>query len=563
MLEITWGASEAWPFTLEYARRGWIGGRYACSWRAWSEGATLRVVSFRQNGSGCDPRNWDDRLAGADWAEADLGSGDITADTIAAAFVTAAATLGSTWTRVGAVTTHATALDAIAPPFRTEDESEAGMVGAQRHSFGDGSTDSGGMGGIGLHHLAWTFGAARIRAIYMRSSGGLDVRVFFADGPAYAANPTALSNIVQGVITAAAANDLRAYLPTEPRAVTDGNRWIGFKGPGGQNLRFRYEGASPAGLGDFSSAGTLVFDTSASDPSVALPADYDPANGGGNYDLVSWIGVVVDFADGDGRYRTCEVVRTYVGWHGADPTATVGSGPPERTIAPDMFDETVHFRWRILHLLTAQLTAIDLGVGLWSAAEDFGGAIYEWPDLAIPSAGSPALLRSIGAWGTTAANSWNRHTLATPLEIGETALGAASIIGLGLNCGNRSGIGIPTTLELLFDPNSGASEVYPTAWVDARNQWTDLMSEGANGLDEETEYQTRATNGSTAPNGNPNAVWPANLPIDTTLVTDAGPENLSRFRLLVVSDQSATVVETPNGGTGGQPAALAWAHLWW
>lgn len=561
MLEITWGASEAWPFSLEYTRRGWIGGRYACSWRAWSEGGALRVVSFRQGGSGCDPRLWDDRLAGAQWAEADLGASDVDADTLAAAFVTAAATLGSTWSRVGAVTTHPTAIGAIAPPLRTEDESEAGMVGAQRHSFGDGSTDSGAMGGIGSHHIDWTLGPARIRAIYLRSAGGLDVRVFFADGPAYAANPTALSSIVQGVITAAAANDLRAYLPPEPRAVTNGDRWIGFKGPGGQLLRFRYEGATPAGLGDFTSAGTLVFDTAAgSDPAVVIPADYDPANGGGNFDLVAHIGVVADFPDGDGRYRTCERVRTYLGWHGSDPTATVGSGAPDRTVPADMFDETVHFRRQVLHLATAQLLAIDVGVGDWSAAEDFGAAIYEWPDLTIPSAGAPALLRSIGAFGTTAANGWNRHTLATPLEIGEDALGAGAIVGLALNCGNRSGVGTPATLQLLFDANLGASEVYPTAWVDARLGWSDLMAEGANGYDERTEYQTRATNGSTAPNGDPNAVWPATLPIDSSGTPDLGPENLARFRLLVESDQSAQVVETPNASGG---PVLAWAASWW
>ena len=513
---ITFTDGEAYPLDLAHAWQGLIGGRYARAWWAWLDGATLRVVSFAHGGSGADPRDFVAELADAEWAEADLGSGDVTGDDVAAAFVTAAATLGSVWTADGATVTRASANDPEVLPGTWAARGGAEVHGARR-DYGtlDGSTDNGPIGGTVGGHTPSPGAGRRVLAIMGRADGGNPTRLWAATGPAYAQNPGAMTPLVEEIATLD--NNAIAIVPlARAVAIPDDDTWLGMRAIAAQLLRFRYAGQTPAGRGDFGAAEDIFLDTAEDDPTVPLGPGFDPSNNGGNYGLHPHVALVLEQAPYWGDATITEMV---VGLHN-DHDVSVEAPGPTSTLPADMAHETVSLR-TVTPPWPCELVAVDVAIAAAGVGEDLGGAIFGWSDLDYPASTPPTLLRDLGPLGVTAAG-WHRHTLASPLPV------EADTISLTLVCGTLAGAAA-STLAILYDEDVGNTEVYPTGWQDGpgRNDHVSYMG----GLGSVAEYTTRDDADPPSPNEthDPTITWPATLAITST---DGRPRNLPRIRYI-------------------------------
>lgn len=540
---ITFVDGEAYPRDLAHAWQGLIGGRYARGWRAWLDGATLRVVSFAQGGSGADPRDFVAELASAEWAEADLGSGDVTGDDVAAAFVAAAATLGSTWVQDGAEVSSASASDPGVEPTTWDERGDVRVHGVRR-DYGalDGSTDNGPIGGTVGGHTPSPGAGYRVIAIMGRADGGNATRLWAASGPAYATNPGAMTPIAEAVETID--NNAIAIAPLPAAAaVPDDDLWLGMRAIAAQLLRFRYPGQNPVGRGDFGAAEEIFLDTAEDDPTVALGAGFDPGNGGGNYGLFPHVAVVLEAAP---YWADGTITAMVVGLHN-DHDASVQAPGPTSTLPADMAHETVSLR-TVTPPWPAELVAVEVAIAAADAGvEDMGGAIYSWSDLDYPASTPPALLRDLGPLGIVAAG-WHHVDVSPPLEVDD------EIVSLTLVCGELDG-GAAATLSLLYDEDIGNTQVYPTSWLDGveRNDHVAYMG----GLGIVAEYTTRDDAVPPSPNevADPTIVWPATLAITSS---DGQPRNLPRIRY-VYAHRDAIAVEyasAPSGEAGGSVVAF-------
>lgn len=515
-LSITFVDGEAYPLDVFHAFQGLIGGRYARAWWAWDDGGTLRVVSFVHNGSGADPTTFVPALAAAEWAEANLGAGNVTAAAVATAFATAAGTLGSAWTVVGATVSR---LGATAGPTSTSWAARGAVrVHGARRDYGalDGSTTNGPIGGTIGAHTASPGAGYRILAIMGRADGGLQTRLWAASGPAYALDPGAMTPLAEQVATID--NNVIAIAPLAAAvAVPDDDLWLGMRAAVGQLLRFRFSGATPVGAGDVGVAEQLFLDPAQADPTVALGPAYDPSNSGGNFGLYPHVAVVLEaspyWADGT-------ITTLVVGLHNVY-NFSAGAPGPVMTLPADMAHETVSLR-TVTPPWPARLVAVEVAVGAWVAGEDFGGAIYSWADLAYPAATPPALLQDIGPLGVTGTG-WHHVDLSTPIDVeGDT-------ISLTLVCGLLAAPGAATTLSLIYDEDVGNTTIYPTGWLDGTG-WYDHVNY-LGGLGPVSEYTTRddLVPPSTNVVADPNVTWPATL---ATISTDGQPRNMPRYRYI-------------------------------
>lgn len=491
------------------------GGSLAGAWVAWTEDEELRCVSFRQRGVGADPRDWDDRLAGAVWAEADLGDEAASATEVATAFAAAAETLGGAWTVDGAEATRAGASAPLVPSGIDTNTAARGMWGMQRDmGFLDGSTTNGNMGATGAVHLP-SPGNGRIWGVYVRADGGNDMRLGLGSGPAYAADPGAITVLGQGVAPAVDNNELGIVYFDEPIEITDADSlWILLRAVNAQLLRFRDVNTY---RGDLVDGEQLIWSALTGDPSVAFGATVDVGGGGGPFPLYAHVGIIWEAEDDDGRYPGSGAWDTWAGYLGPATTNADATDPS------DMVDETVTFRLALPAFTDYQATHIRQAIGARTAGDDLGIGLYSWDAADVPnfpSLSAAPLLRSVGAFGVSAADSFNTLALSPALD-----LEGVDVLAIAVNCGVAGG-GQAATLQFLYDEDA-TGELSTDHWGDDGRAWSDWVDENSFGVD--TEYQTRTSNGSVMPAGDPAATWPDPFAIDTAGTTDAAPLNAPRM----------------------------------
>jgi hypothetical protein len=539
-VEITFRSSDVFAEDTFHWRRGFLGGTLARAWASIEQDGTRYVVSFEQGGSSADPTDWEAALSGATHAFADLGMSNQSATEVAAAFVTAIEGLGVTGVSADAgVVTIEDASGLLIGADGSSDTSLRGMWGMQR-DFGwyDGVTTNGSMGGTGSVHIP-SPGTGRVLGLYIRAQSGGDVRLALSTGPAYSTNPTVCTVLGQGVVEDVADNDMAVVLFDAPVAIDAGDSlWFHFRGLAATQLRFREHGGTPTANGDLVDGEQLLWDTATvadGDPTVVFGATYDPdpTGGGGPFALYASVGILYELEDGDGRYPCSGNIDTWAGYLG--PALTNAS----LTIPSDMYDETVHFRAHTPAWTTVDLTEIRQAVGTRTAGDDFGIGLYVWQVADIPefpSLDPASLLVSIGPFGVTTASANNTHVLASPRDIGTTVLGGAAI-SVAVNCG-RAGGTQATTLQFVYDEDV-VNEPSLDHWTDDGRAWSDWIDEGSYGDPrggglQDTEYQTRTSNGSTMPAGDPTATWPDPFEVDSSGTPDAAPRNVPRMALHLV-----------------------------
>lgn len=549
---LTFPGSDLLPVDEFHLRRALVGGTLSRAWVSFMVGATRYVVSIRHNGSGANPIPWVAALTGATHVEVSLPASAQTGAQVATAVAVALTGAGVASTRVGAQLSLASAHTLLEAPMMTTDESLRGMWGAQRLNYGgnDFGAQQGATGGTGSVHLT-NPGAGRVLGVYIRGGSGMQPRLAYGVGPAYSTDPGAITIRGQGRVSAPVNNaDLAFVLFTEPVTLGAGESvWVVFRENAG-TLTYRSHGQTPEGNADAVSGERLIWDTTAStDPTVAIAASYDPT-ANNTFTIYPHIGLIYERGP---TYPGRGNISTIIGCHRDTADSAADGGTVAQTLTSEMVDEAVGFRLALPNWTDARLTQLAIALSAWSAAEDVGAALYQFGDIAIPSAASNALLRSIGPLGTTGTG-WNVHTLASPVPVGVGDLGSNPIVGVFVNAGARNGAGTLGTLRILFDDeNPNGTESWPTLWGDDGRQWDDRIAPFAEPtpywnttpyrmLGPMTEYRTLGSLGTTNPVGDPNDAWPNPLDNDPA---DA-PRNL--LRLYVVEERDGIASSESAGG---------------
>ena len=521
-------SSDALPADAFHLRRALVGGTLARTAVAVVQGGTCYAASISHEGSRANPVTFDGDFAGCEHAFAALSSGDQTCSAVATAVASALTSAGASG--VTADTCDVVVEDATAVTVgraRSTDRSDQGLWGMQRdYGFVDGSTTNGAMGATGGVHITAPACDGRITTLCIRADGGENVRLGIGDGPAYSTDPAAVTIDGQCVATAVDNNALGCCTLGDPAAFTSADdMWMFFRGSGSEQLRFRDH--SPAnGFGDLTSGEQLIWSGLSGDSSVAFGATVDVGGGGGPFALYASVSFVYECADagtypGDGALDE---------WVGLQSTSIVGA---DLTDPADMVDETVTFRYPALPWSSVEMTAIRQGVGTRTAGDDFGLALYYWDSADVaefPSLSSAPLLQSVGLFGVSAASGFNTHTLAAPQDVSDAFM-SGNVIATSWNCG-RAGGAQATSLQFVYDENGTAADCDLAHWGDNGRAWSDFCDEQGFGVD--TEYQTRESNGSTMPHGDPTSVWPDPFEPDATGTTDAAPLNAPRQAIRVV-----------------------------
>lgn len=527
----TFVGSEVCPGDCFHLRRALVGGTLSRNWVSWVRGGTRYVVSFRHQGSGANPVTWETALAGATHAYCDLASGARTAAQVATAFAATAAALdGGTWVPVGAgVSSSGASSPLVAGDMDETTNATRGKWGMQRDlGWLDGSTSNGNMGATGGVHVP-SPGTGRVLGLYIRADGGGNIRLGLGRGPAYAADPGPIDVLAQGVATAVDNNQLGVVLFSEPIAIDAADSlWIIIRGEASQLLRFR---DVANGGGDLIDSEFLIWSALTGNPATAYGATIDLGGGGGPFDLRAHVGLIYELPT-SGAYRN-NAIRTWWGYQGAATAGTFDATDPA-----DMVDETVTFRAPIATTLrTGSLVQIRQAVGARSAGDDLGVGLYDEDPGDIgqfPHLVAPPLLQSLGPFGVSAANQYNTHMLASP-----QSLSGIEALGIAYNCG-RAGGAAATTLQFLYNEDAGGLP-NTNHWLDDGRAWSDWVDEGSYGdpqsgttPTQRTEYQTRTSNGSTMPAGDPTDAWPNPFQVDSSGTPDAAPLNVPRGAFLIV-----------------------------
>lgn len=530
---LTLPSSDAFPLDMLHLRRGLVGGTLARAWVSVEQGGDCFVVSIEQNGSRANPVTWESELAGCTHAFADIGDADAACADVATAVASALTSAGATGVSTSTcdvLVEGATA--ASTGRARSTDRNDQGVFGMQRDlAFASGATTNGAMGATGGVHLNPRC-TGRILAACIRADGGENVRLGIGEGPDYAVDPTAITILAEGVATAVDNNAIGCFVPTEPVAVTSptDDTWLLFRGSGTQQLRFREHAATPVGNGDLVSGEQLIWSALSGDSSVALGASVDLGGGGGPFSLYAHV-FYVDECD-DSGYPGDGALDEWLGYQG---TSIVGA---DLTDPADMVDEMVAFRYPVVPWSSSTMTAIRQGVGTRTAGDDFGIGVYLWSPADVPnfpSLAAAARAASVGAFGVSAASAFNTHTLASPVSIND-----ALATTIAWNCG-RAGGAAATSLQFVYDEDGFAGTACDLAhWTDDGRVWSDFCDE--QGYSVNTEYQGRASNGSTMPIGDPTLAWPNPFAIDSTGTTDAAPLNAPRQAIRVVRTGIAVAV---------------------
>lgn len=485
VLSFTFTGSDPVPLDMFHMRRGIVGATASRNYVAWTRDEQAYAVSFRHEGSGADPG-----LADTLHDYCDLPDGVVTGAEMAAAFaLTAAALDGGVWETDGATaSSEGASSPSLAPDMDPDDRAVRGVWGMQRDmGWLDGSTTNSNMGSTGAVHIP-SPGNRRVLGIGIRASGGQQVRLALGRGPAYSTTPGAITILGQGVVTVAN-NDASVHLFAEPIDVADDDElWIVFRGLSDAMLRLR-DAANY--FGDLVEGEQLIWSALTGDPTVGFGATVTVGGGGGPFALYAHVFLIFEDAPVNG-------LDTWTGYQGG---ATAGTY--DVTYPADMVDETVTFRIPLPPWSGLQAIAERQAIGTRTAGDDLGLAYFDWPlsdILEVPSLDPATLLRNVGPFGVSAANGYNVHTLATPLD-----LDGVEALGVLFNCG-RAGGAAATSLQFIYDENGGPDTPDVTHWGDGGRNWSDYVDEG--GFWVESEYQTRESNGSAMAHGDPTAAQP-------------------------------------------------------
>ncbi|HKY51673.1 MAG TPA: hypothetical protein VJP45_10485, partial [Candidatus Limnocylindria bacterium] len=159
--------------------------------------------------------------------------------------------------------------------------------------------------------------------------------------------------------------------------------------------------------------------------------------------------------------------------------------------------------------------------------------LYYWDAADVPefpSLNAAVRLQSVGAFGVSAASGFNTHTLVSPQDVSDSFM-SGNVLATSWNCG-RAGGTAATSLQFVYDENGTATDCSLDHWGDDGRAWSDFCDEQGFGVD--TEYQSRESNGSTLPAGDPTAAWPDPFAIDADGTTDAAPLNAPRQAIRIV-----------------------------
>ena len=523
-VSFTFPAATLFPINDQHLRNAMLGSNMSRAWISFIQGSTRYAFDATHEGSGANCVTWNTALAGATRAQVSLTAGARTGTQNATQFETAIVAAGVTGvSRVGATVTIANASGRLVGAAATYDTSLRGIWGSQRDRFGTASTANanGNMGGTGSSHLVGPASAGRIIGVYMRAGGTANVRLGIANGPAYSTTPTAFSGGTEALGTRGAVDTtLVAAIFSEPMAMSAAaSLWWSFRGAGGGDptLRYRNHGSTPEGNGDSVVSRQLLFSTTTSNPATAIytAGAYTHGAEAGPYNIYAFGGFIYEIP----------VAGAYVGdggiYVGVGTHTTAAAGSPTATIATDMDAETFGMRHPIPW--DCSLVAVDVSMAAHSASEDLGFCVYAFGDVVAPSVLGATLLRSIGRYGV-AGTGYQRHTLSTPLS-----LTAGQICAVYWNAGNIDGVTPTNTISVYYDPDTGGSEYWSTAWIDNGREWNDMDPYGGGGYGQQTEYRTRAAFGGDMPEADPNVTWPSTLLVDPS--DDNSVRNHLRHRI--------------------------------
>lgn len=481
-VEFTFTGSDAIPLDMFHLRRGLVGGTASRSYVTWTRDDQTYVVSFRHEGSGANPG-----IDGAEHDYCDLDTGTVDGASQAAAFALTAAGLdGGTWETDGATVRSDGATDpSLADDMDPDDLASRGVWGMQRDlGFLDGSTTNGAMGATGAVHLP-SPGAGKVLGVGIRTQGGGNVRIALGRGPAYSTDPAAITILGQGLITAQANNDARVVLFAEAIDIAaDDELWIVFRAEASQMLRFR---DVANGFGDLVEGEQLIWSALTGNPATAFGATVDVGGGGGPFAIYAHVFLIWEAAP----------VNALDTWHGYQGEALAGTY--DVTDPVDMNDETVTFRIALPPWSGLQAIAERQAIGTRTAGDDLGLAYFDWPEAdvgTVPSEDPATLLRNVGLFGVSAAGGYNVHTLDTPLD-----LDGVAVLGVLFNCGRVGGANA-TSLQFIYNEDGGTAH-----WLDQGRAWSDFMDDG--GFGQDSEYQTRESNGSAMVHGDPSLPQPS------------------------------------------------------
>jgi hypothetical protein len=479
---------------------------------------------------------FDTDFAGCTHAFATLGAGDQTCAAVATAAAAALTTAGATGVAaVGCDVTVAEVTSIIIGRPRSTDRNTQGQWGMQRDLGFAGGTTNAAMGAtFGVHINPRCNG--RILAACTRADGGNNIRIGIGEGPDYAADPTAIAILSEGVATAVDDNHLGCIVPADPLPVlTTDDTWIILRGVAGELLRYRDHGATPAGNGDLVMGESLISSALTGDPTTAFGVSVDIGGGGGPFARYAHVYYVDECAD-SGTYPGDGAIDEWVGYQGTTLTAANFTDPSV------MQNVTDTFRYPTIPWSGIQFTAIRQAIGTRTAGDDFGVAVYSWDvaDIAnFPSTSAATRLANLGAFGVTTASSYNTHTLASPLDVSESTMVGDSI-ALTWNCG-RAGGAQATTLQFAYNTDSFAGSQCSLSHWGGTRIWSDFCDEQGYGI--RTQYQTNRTNGSLMQFSDPTLAQPNPFAIDSTPVADTSPLDAPRQSIRIVRAGITGVVE--------------------
>lgn len=547
--------------SVVWARHRLLGGRLARAWGAYEVGGEQFCWVIR-HGSGCDPRQDVDALAGAladdHLTTVVLTPGvDYTSQQVAEAIEAA---IEADFSHTATVDSHT--VDGVTRYRVTvANSSSAGIVGGA-------AADGGARGTCGMHECRRSGVGTVTGTLYVHVTvaarlrdgtsvaAGTRCRItgvgYFGDsdfrgrlgvglGGVHANPPGTITGVVDAGRVGVGDGAVNSYtpivlpLPTAIPCVIGDDAWILVRDDGTSgNLAYRAH-AETGWFGDLSNTENLLLDGADDDPTEAFTASETPSISN-NYAVCSAVFLVVEVDD--------PVADDGSGFPG-DGSLWVeygcqrdGAGETPTEDAPD--DETFHYRFRAPPLPRVAVHGVAYSLAVIDADDDMSAAVYSWPDLDNPPATAPVLLGETGLLGfdTGVADDYNVATF-TPIPIGNDVV-SDPYVSIGYTGGQIAG-GAPT-LQIQFDTMGAAGSDFGPDGERLYNQgqspdgWPSDSVVG--GLRDLAEFVSQPT--STMPYNAPASAWPD--PYDLAGI-DIRPGNLGReYRIIREQSLTADVV---------------------
>jgi hypothetical protein len=530
-------SSDGFPVNSFHRRRALVAGTLARAAIRVNQGGVCLAASISQGTSRANPVTYDSGFAGCTHTFASLPIGDSTCSAVTTALQTALVTSGATDVSAdGCELTVANVESAAVGRSRSTNRSDQGVWGMQRdYGFtGDGFTTNAAMGATyGVHMPSPCTG--RVLSLCIRGSGGQSVRLGLGRGPAYSVDPAAVTIDGQCLTAAIDANAIGCCNVLNPITIGAADSlWMFIRAQATETLRYRAHTPGD-GHGDLVTGEQLIGSALTGAPGTAFGATVDVGGGGGPFARYAAVSVVYECADAAGTYPGDGAIDEWIGYQ---PTTLASA---DLRSPADTFDAANTFRYPPIPWSGISAISVRQAVGARTAGDDFGLGIYSWSAsdaTNFPSLSAATLLQSVGAFGVSSANAYNVHILSTPIGVGRELLGG-NAIGVAWNSG-RAGGTQATTLQFGYDENGTATACDLVHWGDDGRAWSDFCDEQGYGVN--TEYQARASNGTTMPTGDPALTWPNPFAIDSAPPADGTSLDVPRQAIRVVRPGITVVV---------------------